>query len=289
MATPTKTFLKFWGVRGSIPTPGRKTVRYGGNTACVELKFGKTHLVFDAGTGLRLLGQQLIQHRQVKLTILLSHYHSDHLMGLPFFDPIFKATTELNIYGATTPLGGPCEAVKRQFSPPSFPVDFSSLHAQIKFHSVKAKDKFSIGSIEIEAAHLNHPNQAIAYRARAGKRDVVYASDHEHDGYGDQSLIEFCANADILIYDAMYSNKTYKKGWGHSTWQEAIRVAKNAKVKRLFLFHHDPENDDKALAQIQQAAKKQFAGARVAKEGELIELKIMKNKSKKREGEKTGR
>jgi phosphoribosyl 1,2-cyclic phosphodiesterase len=266
--------LHFWGVRGSIPTPGTTTSKFGGNTACVELRSGTDRVIFDAGTGLRELGHRLAPESNVKATILLSHYHWDHLLGLPFFTPIFKPDTVLDLYGESKEGGGPKEALMRQFTAPSFPVEFSTLPSKMNFFDVKPGDKFEVGSIKIEVGRLNHPNAAICYRAQVGKASIVYASDHEHDGQGDKQLIDFCSGASILIYDAMYSNESYggKKGWGHSTWQEAVRVAKAAKVKQLYLYHHDPMNDDKAMAKIEREAKKIFAHALVAREGLVVDL-----------------
>ncbi|MCC6806474.1 MAG: MBL fold metallo-hydrolase [Deltaproteobacteria bacterium] len=250
------------------------TSKFGGNTACVEFRYGPDRVIFDAGTGLRELGQSLGQASNLELTVLLSHYHWDHLLGLPFFTPIFKPDTVLNIFGESKEGGGPRDALMRQFTAPSFPVEFSTLPSKLNFFDVKPGDAFAVGGIKVTVGRLNHPNAAICYRAQAGKASVVYASDHEHDGQGDRGLIDFCAGASALVYDAMYSNSSYstKKGWGHSTWEEAVRIAKAAKVKKLFLYHHDPLNDDKAMAKIDRAAKKAFAGAIVARERLVVPL-----------------
>jgi len=232
--------------------------------------------VFDAGSGLRELGITIVKEPNISVTLALSHYHWDHLLGLPFFAPIFKADTTLTVYGEPKgDGGGPREAMERQFSSPSFPVPFSTLPAKLNFHTVDQGDTFSVGEIHVTVGRLNHPNGAICYRAQVGKSSMVYASDHEHDGNGDAQLIEFCKKADVLVYDAMYSDESYaqgKKGWGHSTWQEAVRVAKAAKVKHLFLFHHDPMNDDKKMAAIERAAKKAFPNCIAAREGLSFEF-----------------
>jgi phosphoribosyl 1,2-cyclic phosphodiesterase len=269
-----KPILHFWGVRGSIPTPGTSTRKFGGNTACVELRAGDQRLIFDAGTGLRTLGQTIVAQPNVRATILLSHYHWDHLLGLPFFGPIFKPDTELEIYGEHKQGGGPKEALQRQFAGPSFPVEFSTLASKLNFHTCEPGATFSVGPIEVQVGRLNHPNAAICYRATVDGKSVVYASDHEHDGKGDAELIEFTRGANVLIYDSMYADESYgpKRGWGHSTWQEALRVAKAAKVKRLFLYHHDPVNDDAAMTKIERAAQKIFPRAEVAREGLEITL-----------------
>jgi phosphoribosyl 1,2-cyclic phosphodiesterase len=269
--------LKFWGVRGSVPTPGRTTAGVGGNTSCVEFVGGPQRVLFDAGTGLRELGREAIAHPETEIHILLSHYHWDHMLGLPFFPPIFNPRACIHLYGEhKQPGGGPHEALMRQFQAPHFPVAFDIIQKQVHFHEIKAGDDFKIGPTRIQVGRLNHPQGAISFKARLRGKTAVYASDHEHDGLGDKELIRFARNADAIIYDAMFTDESYaasnKKGWGHSTWQEGVRVVQQAKAKRLFLFHHDPIHDDKKMAAIQRAAHKAFAGAHVAREGQFVEL-----------------
>lgn len=275
VATSARPTLHFWGVRGSIPTPGTQTAKFGGNTACVELRCGGERVIFDAGTGLRTLGQELFKLPALEATLLLSHYHWDHLLGLPFFGPIFKPDTVLHIYGESKAGGGAKDAIMRQFSAPSFPVEFAVLPSKLHFHDAQPGDQFQVGPFAISVGRLNHPNAAIAYRVAVDGVSVVYASDHEHDGSGDSGLIEFARGADVLIYDSMYSDESYgqgKKGWGHSTWQEAVRVAKAANVKRLFLYHHDPMNNDAAMDKLARAAKKLDKRVEVSREGLVVTL-----------------
>lgn len=267
--------LRFWGVRGSVPTPGLPTAKVGGNTACVELAFGRTRIVFDAGTGMRPFGASLVGDGAVEVTLLLSHYHWDHMLGLPFFAPLFAPTTTLHIYGEAKENGGPKEALMRQFASPHFPVDFAMLPSTLDFHPVHDGDAFKVAGAKVKVGRLNHPQDAIGYRVTVGGSSVVYASDHEHDGKGDKGLVKFCKDADVLIYDAMFTDESYeggKKGWGHSTWQEAVRVAREAGVKTLVLFHHDPVHDDRKMGQIERAMQKVFPGGVVAREG--MELKL---------------
>ncbi len=267
--------LAFYGVRGSVPTPGKTTARVGGNTSCVEVQTGgKARIVFDAGTGLRELGRTLIHAPETEVHILLSHYHWDHMLGLPFFAPIFHPRSRLHIYGERKDGGGPREAMIRQFAAPHFPVVFDLIESHVTFHEVAVGDKFRIGQASVVVGKLNHPQGAIAYRVNTGGKSVVYASDHEHDGTGDGPLVEFAHKANALIYDAMFTDETYgqKRGWGHSTWQEAIRVAKAAGVRNLYLFHHDPIHDDKTMDAIGRRARKLFAGATVAREGLVVKL-----------------
>jgi len=267
--------LRFWGVRGSVPTPGLGTVKVGGNTSCVELQAGGKRVIFDAGTGLRALGASLLGQKTVELTLLLSHYHWDHLLGLPFFAPLFSPNTTLHIYGEAKKGGGPREALKRQFASPHFPVDFAALPSTLNFHSIHDGDAFRTGRVSVKVGRLNHPQDAVGYRVTVDGKTVVYASDHEHDGHGDKALVKFCRNADVLIYDAMFTDESYqggKKGWGHSTWQEAARVAQAAGVKTLVLFHHDPTHDDRRMLQIERALQKVFKGGLVAREGMQLQL-----------------
>jgi phosphoribosyl 1,2-cyclic phosphodiesterase len=269
--------VRFWGVRGSTPTPGATTIKVGGNTSCVELRLGEKHVVFDAGTGLRELGASLLKEKAPQVSLLLSHYHWDHLLGLPFFAPLFKPGTELRVYGERkTSCGGAREAIQRQFSNPHFPVDFTRLPSTLHFHDVQAGDNFSTLGVRVRVGRLNHPQGAVCYRASVGGKHLVYASDHEHDGEGDTALIGFARNADILVYDAMYTNESYacgKRGWGHSTWQEAARVAGAANVGRLYLFHHDPIHDDKTMAKIERSLQRVFPEGWVAREGMEVVLK----------------
>jgi phosphoribosyl 1,2-cyclic phosphodiesterase len=267
--------LKFWGVRGSIPTPGRSTAGVGGNTSCVELVGGTRRIVFDAGTGLRELGREAISQPDVEIHILLSHYHWDHMLGMPFFPPIFNPRAVIHVYGERKDGGGPEEALARQFAAPHFPVPFDVIRRHVQFHELKVGDVVRIGGARIEVGRLNHPQGAVSFRARLAGRTVVYASDHEHDGAGDEALVKFARKADALIYDAMFTDESYaagKKGWGHSTWQEGVRVAREAGAARLFLFHHDPLHDDRRMAAIQRAAAKAFSGATVAREGMSVDL-----------------
>lgn len=270
-----KAILRFWGVRGSVPTPGPTTAKVGGNTACVELRVGDECVIFDAGSGLRLLGAEVMGRKQANLSILLSHYHWDHLLGLPFFAPIFQKGARLSIYGEGKSEGGPREALEREFSSPHFPVLLKMLPCTLDFHDVHPGDTFTLGPVEITVGRLHHPQGAVGYRAKVGNKVVVYASDHEHGSDIDSSLVEFCRGANVLIYDAAYTDEIYecgKKGWGHSTWQAAARLALEAGVGRLYLFHHDPSQDDKTLFRVERALRKHFPAGYLAREGMEIEL-----------------
>lgn len=273
---------RFWGVRGSIPSPGPHTARVGGNTSCVEIRFGDETLILDAGTGLRRLGDAMLRRGgPVNVNFLLSHVHWDHIQGLPFFAPIFRADSVLRIHGRQPALE---TGLRRQMSEPSFPVPFDQLPSNIELVGVEP-GSIEIGAFSIECAALNHPDGVLAYRIEAGGRSVVYATDTEHyaDGEIDNALVELSVGADILIYDAQYTVDEYegrdgpsREGWGHSTWIEGVRIAREAGVRKLVLFHHDPSHDDDTVDAIERAAAAELAGTIAAREGTEIALEALR-------------
>jgi phosphoribosyl 1,2-cyclic phosphodiesterase len=258
-----------------MPTPGARTIRTGGNTSCVSVEADDEIVIIDAGTGLRELGQSFGE-RARKSHILFSHYHWDHLLGLTSFHPLFDAESEIHFYGEGKEQGDAQAALMRQFAAPHFPVPFEDIDAKLSFHPVIPGDVFSLGPLKLEVVRLNHPNGAVGYKVSREGRSIVYASDHEHDDEERHAaLTEFARDADVLVYDSTYSDDEYEahKGWGHSTWQEAIKLGKAAGVKeRIVLFHHDPSRDDHAADEIERAAQKMSRLAVVAREGMVIEL-----------------
>jgi phosphoribosyl 1,2-cyclic phosphodiesterase len=273
--------LRFWGVRGSCPSPGPATAGVGGNTSCVQVSVGDEHVILDGGTGLRALGNELSARGPVRASLLFSHVHWDHIQGVPFFAPIFRTDTRLAVYGA--PEEGTIEAALiKQMTGPSFPVPFDQLPAALRFETVEPGEPFAVGRFRVRAAALNHPNGVLAYRLEAGGRSIVYATDTEHyAGQIDRSLVDLARNADVLIYDAQYTPDEYRGscgcariGWGHSTWVEGVRVARAAGVGQLILFHHDPSHDDAAVAEIEQLAAAELPGTIAAREGLAIDLEL---------------
>ena len=272
--------VRFWGVRGSVPSPGPQTAAVGGNTSCVELRLGDETIVLDAGTGLRGLGERLVAAgRPVALSVLFSHVHWDHIQGFPFFPALFKSTTELSLYGR--PDEGSLEsALRQQMTWPNFPVQLDAVPARLRYRSFEEGRPFAVGSAMVRAARLNHPNGVVAYRIEHEGRAVVYATDTEH--YADEvdrSLISLAEGADLLIYDAQYTPEEYagviggsRVGWGHSTWVEGVRIARAAGVGSLVLFHHDPSHDDAAIGAIERAAQTVLPGTVAAREGLEIHL-----------------
>ena len=269
--------VRFWGVRGSIPTPGPATVKYGGNTSCVEMRCGSHLLIFDAGSGLRELGLQLTKNGAVEADLFLSHTHHDHLVGLPFFCSAFEPRNKLRIWAGHLKPERTIEAVLRGFmADPLFPVPLDIFGAQVTLHDFKAGETLTpCPEVTVRTAALNHPNRATGYRVEFGGKSACYVTDTEHTpGNADTSVLKLIADADLVIYDATYTDEEFPryKGWGHSTWQEAVRLAKAARVKSIALFHHDPSHDDAAMDEIAAKAAREFPGAVVAREGAILNL-----------------
>jgi phosphoribosyl 1,2-cyclic phosphodiesterase len=276
---------RFWGVRGSCAAAGGHTAQVGGNTSCVEVRVGEQLFILDAGTGLRALGAELMQRGgRVDATLLLSHFHWDHIQGFPFFTPGYVPGNRLTVYGPerAAPRGDVRAAIDAQMKPPHFPVGLEAMRAQMQFHALPAGAAVRVGAASVRAAAASHPNGCLAYRIEAGGRSVVYATDTEHDastGAIDRNLCELARGADVLIYDAQYTDDEYcgsrggsKRGWGHSTATEGVRLAKAAGVGQLILFHHDPSHDDWQIACIEAEARALFEPTSAAREGLVIRL-----------------
>ncbi|PAX52267.1 MBL fold metallo-hydrolase [Brunnivagina elsteri] len=274
--------VNFWGVRGSIPCPGPNTVRYGGNTPCVEMQVGGKRLVFDGGTGLHVLGQSLLRQMPAEAHIFFTHSHWDHMQGFPFFTPGFVKGNRFSIYGAIAPDGSTVEQrLNDQMLHPNFPVPLQIMQADLNFCDVTPGEAIKIDDILVENAPLNHPGEAVGYRVNWHGGAAVYVTDTEHyPDRLDENVLWLARDADILIYDSTYSDEEYhspkspKIGWGHSTWQEAIKIAKAANVKTLVIFHHDPAHDDDYLDQVGLQAKEKFPGAIMAKEGMVLPIPV---------------
>jgi phosphoribosyl 1,2-cyclic phosphodiesterase len=268
-----KLVVRFWGVRGSVPAPGPDTAVYGGNTSCVEVRAGDELFILDMGSGLRALGEQL--GAAARGTILISHYHWDHIQGLPFFGPAFDPDSSFDVYGSEREGRSPRELLSGQMVPPYFPVPMSTLSARARFHSIRAGEVVRIGPVELTAAELNHPNGVLGYRLDYAGRALVYATDTEHGTEADTTLVELARGADCLVYDAMYTPEEYeasRKGWGHSTWKAGAQIARRAGVRRLLLFHHDPARSDEALEAILREAVAVHPDTHLAREGATFEL-----------------
>ncbi|MES1257655.1 MAG: response regulator [Acidobacteriota bacterium] len=269
--------VRFWGTRGSIATPGPSTNRYGGNTSCVEIvtSAGK-RLICDCGTGARALGMQLMQAgpKPIEAAILLSHTHWDHIQGFPFFAPLFVPGNRFTVYGPKGANSTLPEVLAGQMEFTYFPVELEQLGARIEYQDL-TEGVHDLGGVRVTAQFLNHPAAALGYRIEADGVSVLYLCDHEpyweslwrsdaapgrlesilHDG--DRRHAAFMENADVVIHDCQYTPEEYpaKKNWGHSTWSYVTQIAAAAKVKRLFLTHHDPTHNDDTLDGIEQSAR----------------------------------
>jgi phosphoribosyl 1,2-cyclic phosphodiesterase len=272
--------VRFWGVRGSIACPGAETVRYGGNTSCVEMRVGDHLLIFDGGTGLRVLGQTLLREMPLNVHMFFTHSHWDHIQGFPFFVPAFVKGNKFRIYGAIAPNGSTIEQrLNDQMLHPNFPVPLQIMGADLTFCDIGVGESVEIGDIVVENALLNHPGEAVGYRVNWNGYSAAYITDTEHfPDRLDEHVLWLARNADLMIYDATYTDEEYnsekssKVGWGHSTWQEAVKVAKAANVKKLVIFHHDPLHSDAFMDDVKENTAQQFPNSVVAWEGLEIDL-----------------
>lgn len=275
---PATMSVRFWGVRGSIPCPGPNTVRYGGNTSCVEVRCGNDRLVFDAGSGLRLLGLALAdENGPTDIDLFLSHSHIDHLIGLPFFVPAFVKGNRLRLWaGNLKAAGGVQETVRKLMSYPLFPIEIEAAQGKIEFNDFEPGAVLTPRpDIKVMTTPLNHPGGATGYRVEYGGRAMAYITDTElNAGEMDPALLELARDASIVIIDTTYTDEELPEhvGWGHSSWQQAVRLANEAGVGKLFLFHHDPEHDDDEMDRIAAAAARARPGTVVAKEGFSIDI-----------------
>jgi len=260
--------IRFWGTRGSIPAPGPYTLEFGGNTTCLEvvLRSGR-RIVIDGGTGIRLLGEQLkTKVATIRLHLLLTHNHWDHLIGLPFFFPIYREDSEIKIDG--WPLA--FQALKRVFDDHMgdgfFPVAFEQLKAHITFANKIARSPQVLDDVEIEALPLNHPQGCLGFRFQEEGHILVFITDNElglDGGYRFPDFVKFARGADLLIHDAQYlpEEMPVHRGWGHSTYEEAVQLALEAGAKTLLLTHHDPSRTDEQVRAIIGRAREMAAAS----------------------------
>jgi phosphoribosyl 1,2-cyclic phosphodiesterase len=270
--------VRFWGVRGSIPTPGPETVRYGGNTSCIEVRCDDVVLMIDAGTGARRFGRRLLREQPegtLRVALLLSHLHLDHVQGFPFFSPIYETRTELDIYSAAPPESSTQAALESQMSYPSFPVGLGNVAAKLEFKTVDRSGAFEIRGVRITTCPLDHPGGSMGIRVDHAGKSYVHASDFEHSATPPDELIALAAGADFMSFDAAYvDGDEYERhrGWGHSTWREGLGIAKTAGVGRFIAFHHEPSHDDEFMDRIAADMNAVQCGSLVAIEGMTLDL-----------------
>ncbi|MEJ2621068.1 MAG: MBL fold metallo-hydrolase [Candidatus Thiodiazotropha sp.] len=294
--------FKFWGVRGSIPSPGPKTVLYGGNTTCIEVRGDSNELlILDGGTGIFPLGQSLIPEFPLKVHIFITHTHWDHIQGLPMFLPLFIAGNEVTIYGAADPITQRDigEVLARQMEYAYFPVREAELNARMNYQNIQEGQELRVGKVNVRSMLLNHPVLNFGYRLECGGKVMVFTGDHEwpyniyDQGDSDftdyqqivleqrRRVLDFFSGADVLVIDTAYTDAEYpnRKGWGHGTFGSSIEAAREAGVKRVFLTHHEPTRSDGDLEAAFDKAKKAYGlGKRgdpqfeLAQEGVVIEI-----------------
>lgn len=300
--------VRFWGTRGSIPTPGRATVRYGGNTSCVELRSSRdTLIVFDCGTGLRELGNHLLsQTREIHGHVMLSHTHWDHIQGFPFFMPAFLPGHRFDIYAAKEIDKKLADVLSGQMEYQYFPVTLDRMQSTIRFHEVR-EGGFEIDDVRIRVQYLNHTSLCLGYRMEVDGKVICYCTDVEPNAHPflrsgnqenafegndveralaafandeDRRYARFIEGADLVIHDAMYTKEEYLKkvGWGHSSAEFATDLAMLCNVRRLALFHHEPVHDDKTIDEMLQSCQRQVKArgrdlrVYAAAEGDEIEV-----------------
>lgn len=269
--------VRFWGVRGNIPAPGPDTVRYGGNTACVEVQVADQRLIFDGGTGLRSLGLQLAQQDDpVEAHLFFTHTHWDRIQGFPFFHPAFDPKSQLHIYGAAALNGASIkQRLTEQMLRPNFFKPLQAMAAQLTFHNIQPGGHIQLGDVAIETLSLNPHTAALGYRVSWQGKSLVYASDTDPTAAeADPNLLFLATGADLLIFDGTYLDMAYADPQSHhqAPWHLGVEIAKTSGVKRLLLFHHNPCHNDSYLAQLEQHIQATFPAAALAQEGMVINL-----------------
>ena len=270
--------IKFWGVRGSTPAPQPENMRYGGNTSCVEVRVGDHLYVFDCGTGFRVLGQALRQEfgkRPVSAHIFVSHFHWDHIQGLPFFGPLYDNPENRFEFHCSSRTRSLKQVFEEQMAAPYFPVGLKQMQAQQTFHDLE-EGRTQLDGARLQTTWLNHPQGCMGFRLETTDGVIVYATDNE-PGHAvfDKNVRKLAAGADVLIYDSQYLPEEYearRRGWGHSHWREAVNVVMESGAKELILFHHDPDHDDACIDKVVKEARNFYPRVRAAAEGMQVEV-----------------
>ncbi len=279
--------IEFLGVRGTVPVSGRKFIYYGGETHCLRIisKNGGEILV-DAGTGIRRLQPEInlnLRKRKLRFNIFFTHFHLDHVIGLPFFEPLYWPEAEFNFY-SPWPAGKIKSVLSGLMATPYFPVPFRKTASRKNFYQLK-QSRLRLGNFRLRFLEVNHPGGAFAYRIEEGDKALVVVTDHEPDGgQADQELVEFCRRASCLVYDSTYTETEFerKRGWGHSTWKNGLEIMKEAGVDILVLSHFSPDYDDVTITRLLRKARLEYRKVWAARQGYILELQPGKSLSKER-------
>lgn len=274
-----KKYLKFWGTRGSCPVSGAEYADYGGNTACLELRYEDVHIVFDAGTGIRPLGKTFINEKVKKIDLFLSHTHWDHILGFPFFDPIFQSDVNITIWAPKTG-GRSCkELFNELLAPEFFPLQLSELQAKLDFKVFDEHAPVQMGPITLTFHRVNHPGIAYCFKIQTPCQTIGYTTDNELTqpfGDGERSLIEFYRGCDLLIHECQYFSEEYvkRKGWGHSCLLGAMNFVEKTEAAKWLISHHDPAHSDEDLMLLARLAlQKSSVSSEWLRDGQIVELK----------------
>jgi len=272
--------VTFWGVRGTIPCAIASHMGYGGNTSCLEVTADSETIILDAGTGIRMLGQALTGRGVQRASLLFSHTHLDHISGFPFFSPAFTPGFNLQVLAGHLKGNHSVPDIRTVLAwlmqRPLFPVPLKRMGSNLSFDEICSGETFKIGdAITVHSRPLNHPDGATGYRIEYQGRSLAYVTDTEHViGRTDQNVVDLMQGADLVVYDSTYTEGEFRQkvGWGHSTWQEAVRLANIAQCRRLALFHHEPNHDDVTMDRIEREAQAIFSDTFAAREGTTITL-----------------
>ncbi|MFQ5663981.1 MAG: MBL fold metallo-hydrolase [Terriglobia bacterium] len=271
-------YVRFWGVRGSTPTPIARNLGYGGNTPCVELRTRRGNLfILDCGTGFRQLGKRLEKEfgrKPIQAHIFLTHYHWDHIQGIPFFPPLYHKRNQFLFHSFHFQNESVKQALEGQMTDPYFPVDMSTMAARRHFVEIE-QERIAYDDLVLVSKPLHHPQGCVGYRIECDGKVLVYATDNEPgDPEGDKNVRSLAEGADLLIYDAQYTPEEMKahRHWGHSNWKEGVHIAQECRAQKLILFHHDPDRDDRGVNQILRRARDHFEEVVAAKEGLSVKI-----------------